>query len=128
MDIILSFVILMVSFAILLKSADYFVDGAVSIAEILNVPKMLVGVVLVGFCTTAPEFAISVQSAAMGHPEVALGNAIGSVICDDALGLAIAATITPIIINPKIFKTAAPFLVTIDIIAYAFALRGYNDN
>jgi len=122
--IIVTFIILLVAFVILLKSADYFVDGAVGIAETLRVPKMLVGIVLVGFCTTAPEFAVSVQSAAMGKAETALGNAIGSVICDDALALAFAATITPIIIDPKIFRTAAPFLVSIDILAYLLSFDG----
>ena len=124
MAVILSFVILIVAFVILLKSADFFVDGAVGIAESLKVPKMLVGIVLVGFCTTAPEFAVSVQSAWLGHPEIALGNAIGSVICDDALAMALAATLAPVIIDPKIFKTAAPFLITIDLIAYAMAFNG----
>jgi len=122
--VIFSFVILIVAFVILLKSADFFVDGAVGIAESLKVPKMLVGIVLVGFCTTAPEFAVSVQSAWLGHPEIALGNAIGSVICDDALAMALAATFAPVIIDPKIFKTAAPFLITIDVIAYALAFNG----
>ena len=124
MAVIFSFVILIVAFVILLKSADFFVDGAVGIAESLKVPKMLVGIVLVGFCTTAPEFAVSVQSAWLGHPEIALGNAIGSVICDDALAMALAATLAPVIIDPKIFKTAAPFLITIDLIAYAMAFNG----
>lgn len=124
MDIILAFVILIVSFGILLKSAGFFVDGAVGIAEALRVPKMLVGIVLVGFCTTIPEFAVSVQSAWLGYPEIALGNAIGSVICNGALALALAATVAPVIIDPKIFKTAAPFLISIDIIAYALAFDG----
>jgi cation:H+ antiporter len=122
--VLFSFIILIISFLILLKSADFFVDGAVGIADSLRVPKMLVGIVLVGFCTTAPEFAVSVQSAWLGHPEIALGNAIGSVICDDALALALAATFAPVIIDPKIFKTAAPFLITIDLIAYAMAFNG----
>jgi len=123
-SIIVTFIILLISFVILLKSADYFVDGAVGIAETLKIPKMLVGIVLVGFCTTAPEFAVSVQSAMMGKPEIALGNAVGSVICDDAIALALAATIIPIIIDPKIFKTAAPFLIGVDIIAYLLAFDG----
>ena len=63
-------------------------------------------------------------SAWLGHPEIALGNAIGSVICDDALAMALAATIAPVIIDPKIFKTAVPFLITIDVIAYALAFNG----
>jgi len=122
--IIVTFIMLLVSFVILLKSANYFVDGAVGIAETLRVPKMLVGIILVGFGTTAPEFAVSVQSAMMGKPEIALGNAVGSVICDDAVALALAATIIPIIINPKIFKTAAPFLIGVDIIAYLLSFDG----
>jgi len=77
--------LLLISFAILFKCADYFVAGAVGIAQVTRIPKMVVGIVLVGLATTAPEFGVSVQAAFLGHPEIALGNAIGSVICDDGV-------------------------------------------
>jgi cation:H+ antiporter len=124
--IYINFAVLIVSFAILFKSAGFFVEGACSIARVLNVSKMAVGIVLVGMATTAPEFGASVIAAILGHPEIALGNAIGSVICDDGIALALAAIVAPtaILINCRILKTAGLFLISIDILAYVLARNG----
>lgn len=120
------FAVLIVSFAILFKSAGLFVDGACGIARTLNISKMVVGIVLVGMATTAPEFGASVIAAILGHPEIALGNAIGSVICDDGVALALAAIVAPtaILVNCRILKTAGLFLISIDILAYILARNG----
>ena len=120
------FAVLIASFAILFKSASFFVEGASSIARVLNISKMVVGIVLVGMATTAPEFGASVIAAILGHPEIALGNAIGSVICDDGIALALAAIVAPtaILINCRILKTAGLFLICIDFLAYILARNG----
>jgi cation:H+ antiporter len=78
--------------------------------------------VLVSLATTAPELSVSLLSAIQGKPEMALGNAIGSVICDDGLALALAGALTlaPILVIPTVLKTAAVFLVGIDILAFLF--------
>jgi cation:H+ antiporter len=124
--IYLYFGVLIISFAILFKSAGFFVEGAAGIARVLNVPKMVVGIVLVGLATTAPEFGTSVIAAILGHPEIALGNAIGSVICDDGVALALAAIVAPAVIyvNCRILKAAGIFLISIDILAYILARNG----
>lgn len=115
-----------VCFILLFKCADFFVEGASSIASILNVPKMLTGIVLVGMATTAPEFVVSVLAAFKGHPEIALGNAIGSVICDDgiALGLAVVLAPTVIIVNCRMLKRVGIFLLFIDFFAYFLSRNG----
>ncbi len=120
------FAVLIVSFAILFKSAGFFVEGASSIARVLNISKMVVGIVFVGMATTAPEFGASIIASILGHPEIALGNAIGSVICDDGVALALAAIVAPtaILINCRILKTAGLFLISIDILAYILARNG----
>jgi cation:H+ antiporter len=124
--IYLYFVVLTLSFAILFKCADWFVKGASGIAEVLNVPKMIVGIVLVGMATTAPEFFVSVIAAYLGHPEIALGNAVGSVICDDGIAMALAALIAPaaILINCRTLKAVGLFLLSIDFLAYILAKNG----
>lgn len=124
--IYLYFLLLIFSFAVLFKCADFFVSGASHIANCLNMPKMVIGIVLVGLATTAPEFAVSVQAASLGHPEIALGNAIGSVICDDGVALALAALIAPvaILINCKMLKIAGIFLLSIDVVGYLLAKNG----
>lgn len=124
--IYLYFAVLILSFAILFKCADWFVRGACSIAEALNIPKMITGIVLVGMATTAPEFFVSVMAAYLGHPEIALGNAVGSVICDDGIAMALAALIAPaaILINCRTLKAVGLFLLSIDFLAYFLAKNG----
>ena len=125
-NIFFNFLAMAAAFVVLFKSAGFFVDRSVGIAEALRLPKMIVGIVLVGFATTAPEIAVSVQSAYLGYPELAFGNAIGSVICDDGVALALAAIVAPIAISvdKKILRTAGLFLVFIDILAYVLSLNG----
>lgn len=124
--IYLDFLLLIFSFAVLFKCADFFVSGASNIAICLNIPKMVIGIVLVALATTAPEFAVSVQAAFLGHPEIALGNAIGSVICDDGIALALAALIAPvpILVNCRMLKVAGIFLLSIDVAGYLLAKNG----
>lgn len=111
---------------ILTKCADWFVDGAVGIAEHFDVPKMLIGIVLVSLSTTAPELAVSINSAIQGFPEIALGNAIGSVIVDDtvAIGLAALVATSPILVDRHLLKTTGIFLVIVDLVLYAMAWNG----
>jgi len=124
--IYLYFAALIASFALLFRSASLFVDGACGIARILNISKMVIGIVLVGMATTAPEFFVSVISAFLGKPEFALGNAVGSVICDDGIALALAALLAPaaILVNCRVLKIVGVFLLTIDVLAYALARNG----
>ncbi len=124
--IYLSFGALVISFVLLFGCAGFFVKGASLIAAILNVPKMVVGIVLVGLATTAPEFTVTVVAAFKGYPELALGNAIGSVICDDGIALAFAAILAPtvIYINCRMLKVIGIFLLGIDFLAYFLARNG----
>lgn len=126
MMIFLYFILLIASFVVLFKCAEKLVDGASGIANVLNIPKMIVGIVLVALATTAPEFGVSVQAAFLGHPEIALGNAIGSVICDDGIALALAAIIAPvaIFVNCRLLKIVGLFLLSIDVLAYFLAKNG----
>jgi cation:H+ antiporter len=124
--IILYFVALALSFALLFKCADFFVDGACGIANILKIPRLVIGIVLVGLATTAPEFGVSVYASFLGQPELALGNAIGSVICDDGVALAFAAFLAPVAIFVKCrtIRIFGAFLLSIDILAYLMARNG----
>jgi cation:H+ antiporter len=127
--IYLYFVAFIVAFVILFKSASYFVDGATGIAHILNVPKLVIGIVLVGLGTTAPEFGVTLIAAIRGKGEIAIGNAIGSVICDDGVALALAALVAPavIFVNCRILKLMGLFLISIDVLAYVLARDGRLD-
>ena len=122
----LHLIVLAVTFLVIYKAADFLVDGAVGIAYKLNVPKIVIGVVLVGFGTTAPEFTVSVLSAIRGFPEIALGNAVGSVIVDDtlALGLGIIAAPVAIRVERRSLRLFGFFLIGIDVLAFLLSLNG----
>lgn len=126
MNLYLYILILIIAFFILSKSADYFVSCAVNLAEIFRVPKLFIGIVLVAFATTAPEFAVSVHSAYLGHPEIALGNAVGSVICNSALAMALAAifSISPIAIDRRYLLIVGTFLLSIGVGSYFLSFDG----
>lgn len=115
-----------VSFAILAKCADWLVDGAIAIAQRLSVPPMLIGIVLVSMGTTAPELAVSVNAALQGNPEIALGNAVGSVIYDDTIALPLTVLLAPaaLHINARVLRSSAIFLISIDVLAYIMAMDG----
>lgn len=100
-------------FGILVWSADKFVEGAASTAKHLGMPSLLIGILIVGFGTSAPEMVVSAIAAMEGNAGLALGNAIGSNIVNIALILGITAVIAPIAVNSKIVKKEIPLLLLI---------------
>lgn len=116
----------MVAFVILAKSADWLVEAAIEIAQRVHVPPMLIGIVLVSMGTTAPELAVSVNAALSGQAAMALGNAVGSVIYDDGIALPLAVLFAPavILIDRTVLRSAAIFLIAVDIVAYILCLDG----
>ena len=100
-------------FALLVWSADRFVDGAASTAKHLGMPSLLIGILIVGFGTSAPEMVVSAIAAYEGNPALALGNAIGSNIVNIALILGVTAIVAPIAVNSKIVKKEIPLLLLI---------------
>ncbi|MFC1463172.1 calcium/sodium antiporter, partial [Verrucomicrobiota bacterium] len=127
-DIRLAWVALIVAFAILAKCAGVFVDSSVALANRFKIPRLIVGIVLVSLATTAPELAVSLMSAIEGHPEMAFGNAIGSVICDDGLALALCGVVSvaAIPVIPHVLKTSGVFLIFIEILTFLFVVRDYT--
>ena len=117
---------LIVSFAVLLTCGHLFVAGTVGIAERSHIPKIILGTLLVSIGTTLPELAVSVQSAILGHTNLALGNAIGSVVADDALAFGLAAALAPLpfIVNRKLLKPSAIILAGSALTLYVLALDG----
>jgi cation:H+ antiporter len=84
------------------KGADILVDEAVALSLKLNIPRVLIGATIVSLGTTAPETAVSVTAALQGNPGLALGNAVGSIICDTGLILGIGALIRPLPLDRKV--------------------------
>lgn len=100
-------------FVLLVWSADRFVEGAASTAKHLGMPTLLIGILIVGFGTSAPEMVVSAIAAYEGNPALALGNAIGSNIVNISLILGLTAIVAPIAVQSNIVKKEIPLLIAI---------------
>jgi cation:H+ antiporter len=122
---LIAWISLAVSFAVLAKAADIFVDNSVHLATTLKIPKLIIGLVLVSLATTAPELSVSLVAAIKGNPEMALGNAIGSIICNTTLGLGLCglATVAAIKLIPKTTKVSLAVLFVVEALACFFVLQ-----
>ncbi len=105
--------LLIVGFVALIKGADIFVDGASSTAQNFKVPKMLIGLTIVAFGTSAPELAVSMSALASGSSDMVLGNVIGSNILNILLILGIAALIKPIAVKDNTVRKELPLVLLI---------------
>ncbi len=113
----LAILAVVVGLAILVWSADVFIDGAVALANKLNVPSFLIGVIILGLGTSAPEMIVSMLAALEDSPELALGNAYGSNIVNIALVLGATVLISPIIIRKSIINRDMPLLLLVTAVA-----------
>ena len=110
---IVNVILLIVGFIILIKGADIFVDGAKSIAGNFKVSKMLIGLTIVAFGTSAPEFAVSVKSMISGSGDIVLGNVVGSNILNILLILGTSALFHSLSVKNNTVKKELPFIILI---------------
>lgn len=103
--------------AVLVWSADRFIDGASGVARHLGMPPLLIGMVVIGFGTSAPEMVVSALAALQGNPGLALGNAYGSNITNIALILGLTALISPMAVRSSILRKELPLLLGVTLLA-----------
>lgn len=113
---------IIVGLALLVWSADRFVEGAASAARHFGMPPLLIGMVIVGFGTSAPEMMVSGLAAAQGNGGIALGNAYGSNITNIALILGITALISPIAVHSQVLRKELPILTVVTLFAIVLLL------
>lgn len=121
MHTLLYFLGLAAGIAVLVKSADWFTGAAVALARRLRVPEVLVGATIVSLATTLPEFAVSFMAAWRGKVDVAVGNAVGSTICNVGLILGLCALLSPMGVARRGFVNSAVALLVLSLV---FALLG----
>ena len=110
---LIQILLLIAGFVLLIKGADYFVDGASSIASNLRVPKTLIGLTIIAFGTSAPELAVSIKSLANGAGDMVLGNVFGSNILNILLILGISALIRPLTVHTNAVKKEIPICILV---------------
>lgn len=103
MDVGLAVLGFCIGLAVIIKGGDWFVEAAVWMADATGIPKVVIGGTVVSLATTLPEFFVSSIAAARGHAEMAVGNAVGSVICNTGLILALSVFFSPIKFDRKLF-------------------------
>ena len=113
----LAFVAVIFGLALLVWSADRFVEGSASTARHFGMPPLLIGMVIVGFGTSAPEMVVSALAASQGNPGIALGNAYGSNITNIALILGVTALISPIAVHSQVLRKELPLLTVVTALA-----------
>ena len=111
----LSLVMMVGGLVALAWSSDLFVDGAAAVAKALGISPFIIGMVIIGFGTSAPELCVSTMSGISGHANLSLGNAYGSCIFNIAVILGVATLIFPLVVKPSVTFIAGPGLALISL-------------
>ena len=120
----MDFFAIIIGLFFLIKGGEYLFDGSLAISIKLKIPKFIIGMTVVSFATSAPELVVSVKSALMGHPDLALGNIVGSNIANIAFVMGIVVLLAPIKIDKVFYKFDWPIMMLITLLFYYFLKTG----
>lgn len=122
MAILIQILLLALGFAMLIKGADWFVDGASGIATKFGIPQLVIGLTIVAMGTSAPEAAVSISAAIGGSADITIGNIVGSNILNIFIILGISAVITTLAVASSTIKYETPFMILITILLLVLGL------
>lgn len=125
MSVGLAVVLLVVGFVLLIKGADWFVDGAAGIAARFGIPQLVIGLTIVAMGTSAPEAAVSITAAKSGNAGITIGNVLGSNIMNVLVILGITSVIIAIAVQKSTIKYEIPFML---VISAVLLFLGYTGN
>lgn len=124
MDILIQVVLLVVGFVMLIKGADWFVDGASGIAEKFGVPQLVVGLTIVAMGTSAPEAAVSISAALKGNAAITIGNIVGSNILNVLIILGLTSVIVSVAVANSTIKYEIPYMLLITALLLVLGMTG----
>lgn len=122
MSMILTYIMLIVGFFFLVKGADWFVGGCSSVAKLLHVPTIIIGLTIVAFGTSAPEAAVSITAALKGSNDIAIGNVVGSNFFNLLVVVGLCAVIKPMKISKDILKKEFPQSILVGVLLLILSL------
>ena len=122
MEIGLQTLLLAAGFALLVKGADWFVDGAAGLAEKFRIPQLIIGLTIVAMGTSAPEAAVSISAALKGNADITIGNVMGSNILNILIILGLSAVVTPLAVEASTIRRDLPFLLLATALLFAQGL------
>lgn len=128
----MTYLLLIIGFLLLIKGADYFVDGASTIAKLLNIPPILIGLTIVAFGTSSPEAAVSISAAIKGSGDISLGNVVGSNMFNITAIIGITSIINPLKVERETIRKEIPFALLASIALFILIsdvnLQFFNKN
>lgn len=124
MQILLEFLLLILGFVMLVKGADWFVEGASGIAGKFGIPQLVIGLTIVAMGTSAPEAAVSITAALNGSAALTVGNVVGSNIMNVLVILGITAVIVPVAIQKSTLQIELPFMIVMSALMILFGYTG----
>lgn len=124
MTMIMEFLLLALGFFMLVKGADWFVDGTSGIADRLGVPQLVIGLTIVAMGTSAPEAAVSITAALKGSAEITIGNIVGSNILNILIILGLTASIVSVAVAQSTVRYEMPFMILITAVLLAMGGTG----
>jgi len=122
--IIIELLLLALGFAMLVKGADWFVDGTSGIARKLGIPQLVVGLTIVAMGTSAPEAAVSITGALNDAADISIGNVVGSNILNILIILGITGFITTVAVQKSTLMIEMPFMLVITVILVVLGMSG----
>ena len=120
----LQLLLLALGFALLVKGADWFVEGASGIADKFKIPQLVIGLTIVAMGTSAPETAVSITAALKGNADIAVGNVVGSNILNIFIILGISSAITAIAVAKTTVRYEIPIMLAITVLLLIFGVNG----
>ena len=124
---LLNIILIIIGFVLLIKGADFLVDGASEIAKKFHIPEIVIGLTIVAIGTSMPELVVSVTSALEGHSDLAIGNVVGSNIANMFCILGICAIIKPLIFKKETRLFEIPFTVFTTILLFFLCINGTDE-
>jgi cation:H+ antiporter len=115
---------LLAGLVLLVVGAELLVKGSSQLAAILRIPPLIIGLTIVAYGTSAPEMFVSVMSGLAGQGDIAMGNVVGSNICNVLLILGLSALITPLVVTKQIIRSDVPIMIGISVLLLIFCLDG----
>lgn len=122
MAILIQILLLALGFTMLIKGADWFVDGASGIATKFGIPQLVIGLTIVAMGTSAPEAAVSISAAIGGSADITIGNIVGSNILNIFIILGISAVITTLAVASSTIKYETPFMILVTVLLLVLGL------
>lgn len=122
--VFLQLLLLILGFVMLVKGADFFVDGAAGIAGKFGIPQLIIGLTIVAMGTSAPEAAVSITSALKGSADISIGNVLGSNIMNVLIILGLTAVLTNVAVQASTLKYEMPFMIAMTVVLGVLGYTG----